>query len=146
METLEKNLWSLLKGKLPPHCHAQRIETGSTGLGIPDVNLCLNGIETWVELKVVKGLRVELSPQQVVWHYRRARALGSSCILARDKFDGKRKGKGDHLYLWAGADAQAVAEQGIDVPALGHWQAPFAWDEVLAAIFSGPSKGARGPK
>jgi len=126
----EKNLWALFKKHLPYEVHSQRIETGGTGLGIPDVNLCGNGMETWVELKVVKGRRVMLSPEQVVWHFRRARAGGSSWILARDKADGVRKGKYDRIYLWPGSAAKDVAEHGIKHPAQV-FEAPFDWPAII---------------
>ena len=116
-------------------CHVQRIETGGTGLGIPDVNMCHGGYECWVELKIVKGKKVLLDTQQVVWHYQRTRSGGRTFILARDKYDKVRKGKADTLYLWNGNVAQQVAEQGIAYPALETLHAPFDWPRVLKALF-----------
>ena len=36
-----------------PQIHLQRIETGMTGAGVPDVNGCAKGKEFWVELKEI---------------------------------------------------------------------------------------------
>tara|TARA_R110000824_G_scaffold92279_1_gene224047 strand:+ start:252 stop:722 length:471 start_codon:yes stop_codon:yes gene_type:complete len=133
--TLEATFWKLLKKHLPITCHTQRIETGSTGLGIPDVNLCWEGTELWIELKIVKGKRVELSPEQCAWHFRRNRAGGKSLIIARDKFDGVRKGKSDVIYIWNSSDVLKVQEQGIDCPVAFKFETPFNWDAIVASIF-----------
>tara|TARA_R110000737_G_scaffold244400_1_gene255305 strand:- start:1223 stop:1666 length:444 start_codon:yes stop_codon:yes gene_type:complete len=132
---LEASFWKLLKSHLPPMCHTQRIETGSTGLGIPDVNLCWEGKELWIELKVVKGKRVDLSPEQCAWHFRRHRAGGKSLIMARDKFDGPRKGKGDVIYIWSSKDVVEIQEKGIECPADFIFHAPFDWKSIIASIF-----------
>ena len=41
----ESQLWTLVKENLPKDAHVQRIETGLTGKGVPDLNYCLNGKE-----------------------------------------------------------------------------------------------------
>ena len=46
----EKNLWALLRDNIK-EVHWQRIETGMTGSGVPDVNGCAKGKEFWIELK-----------------------------------------------------------------------------------------------
>ena len=136
METLEKNLWGLFKKHLPMACHVQRVETGGTGQGIPDVNLCHLGEETWVQLKIVKGKKVMLSPQQVVWHHKRCNAAkGSSWILARDKADGVRKGKYDRLYLWKGGEAAEVFDKGVETPGAEVFNTPFDWPRLMAILF-----------
>lgn len=135
MNTLEKTFWKLLSGHLPVGAHAQRIETGGTGLGIPDVNICFEGVELWWELKIVEGKRVALTPEQVVWHHRRARAGGVSYILARDKVDGARKGKYDRIHLWPGRMAPLVKEQGVAAPSL-MFAAPFDWPTLVAKALS----------
>jgi hypothetical protein len=116
-----------MKSHHPPELDYQRIETGSTGRGIPDVNYCHQGGEFWVELKIVKGRSIDLSPEQVAWHFRRTRAGGKTFIIARDKFDGPRKGKGDIIYIWPGCDVVPLKEKGLDCPGLV-FKAPFDWD------------------
>ena len=135
MKVLEKRLWGLLKSHLPKDCDHQRIETGSTGRGIPDVNLCWVGKEIWVELKIVKGTKVDIMPEQCAWHYRRTRAGGTTWILARDKADGVRKGKYDRIYLWKGEHAQEVLEHGINAGNKITWERPFDWDDIVKVLF-----------
>jgi len=36
----ESQLWTLVKENLPKDAHVQRIETGLTGKGVPDLNYC----------------------------------------------------------------------------------------------------------
>lgn len=135
MQTLEKTLWGLVKSHLPVGCDSQRIETGSTGRGIPDVNLCWMGRDIWVELKIVMGSRVSLRPEQVAWAYRRTKAGGTVWILARDKFDGVRKGKGDRIFIWPGSCAADVLENGIKAEGCYIFDAPFDWDSVMAVLW-----------
>ena len=60
----EKNLWLLMRTNLPS-IHLQRIETGMTGAGVPDVNGCAKGKEFWVELKEIhSGNALTLRPMQ----------------------------------------------------------------------------------
>ena len=136
MNTLEKQLWNLLRGHLPQKAHAQRIETGSTGQGIPDVNICHNGLETWIELKVVKGKKVDLSPEQVSWLYVRNRAGGRVWILARDIADGPRKGKYDRLYLWPGSRAVEIFKKGVAADGSVVWNRPFDWLSITKALLT----------
>ena len=129
----EKTFWSLFKSHIPDGCDIQRIETGSTGRGIPDVNICYRGHECWVELKIIKGKQVGLMPEQVAWHYRRTRAGGSTFVVARDKYDGPRKGKGDTIHIWPGKDIVQLKEIGITCP--GHiFHAPFKWDLIMGVL------------
>ncbi len=138
MNSLEKNLWGLLQSHLPrKKCDYQRIETGSTGRGIPDVNICYKGSEVWIELKIVKGRKVGLTSEQVAWHYRRARAGGVTWILARDKAKGPRKGTYDKLYLWPGSASVAVKQQGILAPCPHIFTRPYEWDEIIKVLFDG---------
>ena len=139
MLSLENTLWALFKKHLPKGCDSQRIETGGTGRGIPDVNLCYQGQEVWVELKVVSGRKINITAEQCAWHYRRVRAGGKTYIVARDKADGVRKGKYDKLYVWSGEHAVAVQESGIAADGCRIYQAPFAWDDIWAHIWPQPA-------
>ena len=63
-----------------PEAHWQRIENaGSLGPGVPDVNCCHRGTETWIELKTAHGLR--LHPSQSVWMRRRVAHGGRVRLL-----------------------------------------------------------------
>ncbi len=57
--------------------HHQRIET-TTGSGIPDFNVCWQGVDFWVESKVNEPL---LRPFQWAWIHRRVQAGGRVLIL-----------------------------------------------------------------
>ncbi len=135
MRTLEKTFWGLVRKHLPTGCDAQRIETGSTGLGIPDVNLCFKGQEIWIELKVVQGYKIDISPQQVAWHFRRWRAGGTTYIMARDKVDGVRKGKFDRIHIWPGQRAPEILEYGVHAEGGFVFTTPFDWDAIVGLIF-----------
>lgn len=135
MEKRESKLWGLFKDHLPVGAHFQRVETGGTGLGIPDVNLCYDGSEIWVELKIISGKRVPLRPEQIAWHYKRFAAGGRTFILARDKFDGPRKGKGDTLYLWPGQLVLELNQKGIETGGGLILPKPFDWPRLMKEIF-----------
>lgn len=110
-----------------PAVHWQAVETGGTGRGIPDLNGCLRGVEFWVELKLVKrGLQVPLTPTQVAWHLRRARAGGRTWLLVRWR---------DRLLLYRGSRAAEVA--GLGVKALPDLDSPchgVPWEKILETM------------
>jgi hypothetical protein len=137
----EKTFWSLLRGHLPKKSHVQRIETGSTGRGIPDVNFCWQGVEVWIELKIVKGRRVELSPEQVAWMFRRARAGGLCWVMARDVADGPRKGKYDRIYLWPGDCAAKVLEEGLAAEGATVFERPYDWPSIMETLLDSRREG-----
>ena len=79
----EKNLWLLLRSNLP-EIHLQRIETGMTGAGVPDVNGCAKGKEFWIELKEIhSGNALTLRPMQISWLAKRASFGGQVFVMAR---------------------------------------------------------------
>ena len=63
-------------------CHASRIEN-AVGVGIPDIHLCLNGQDLWIETKICRTqtYKVPLRGSQFGWHVARARSGGTSYIL-----------------------------------------------------------------
>lgn len=79
----EKQLYARLKA-MEPRAHWQRIETGA-GAGVPDVNVCLNGVEEWLELKIaqLKGdkMKIVLRDSQVGWISRRIKAGGKVLVV-----------------------------------------------------------------
>lgn len=61
-----------------------RLESHATSIGRPDVNLCLmDGIVWDVELKYTDCHTVKIRPAQKMWHSKRGRAGGNSCILTK---------------------------------------------------------------
>lgn len=88
-----------------PEVHWQRIETGGTGLGIPDLNYCCDGVEGWIELKsVASGWQVGLRPEQVAWLARRERAGGRTFVAVR---------RIESIYLYRGTAAAELKVDGL---------------------------------
>jgi len=85
MSNSEKGLWSYLNPKMKEafgtKWHAERIETGATACGQPDVNYCLMGKENNIELKHATATNFcRLRPSQYQWMKRRLRA-GKLCWI-----------------------------------------------------------------
>lgn len=79
----EAQLWQLVKSNFPKGSHVQRIETGGTGRGIPDVNFCHEGKDIWIELKSISGNKLTLTEFQIVWMHKRVTSGGRCFVLAR---------------------------------------------------------------
>ena len=101
---LEKQFWKRLRATLPTGAFCCRIEAGYSTPGTPDIWVCANGVQAWIELKVARGTRVLLTPQQVIWHRACAKAGGRSWIVA---------GAEDLIYLWPGTEAETVKDGGL---------------------------------
>ena len=110
----ESGFYKLLRKHLPRDAHAQRIETGGTGLGIPDLNVCYKGKEAWIELKTTAGNKPKISANQVAWHLKRNRAGGNTFFFVRKKASGPRIGKVDNLYVISGKESIVFGSGGID--------------------------------
>lgn len=77
--------------QLKKDCDITPIET-STSRGVPDLNLCRQGVEIWVELKLFVGGRVLLRPEQYAWGMRRSMHGGRSFVVAWHK--------SEYLMIW----------------------------------------------
>lgn len=75
----ESRFWQLIKPQFNL-CDPQRIEVTS-GRGVPDVNLIINGVEVWLELKVAYKSQFFLRKEQYVWGCRRAKRGGRVFVL-----------------------------------------------------------------
>lgn len=70
-----------------------RIENGA-GAGMPDINICLLGMEAWVESKLDMDRKgVFLRKEQYAWGVRRANAGGTVVVVAWDD-------RNLHYLLW----------------------------------------------
>jgi len=73
---------------------------------MPDVYAIWDGLPIWLELKVIKTDKVNLSPQQVAWHVSHSHAGGLSFILVKAPRHGC-------LFLFEGCHGRSVASEGV---------------------------------
>ena len=126
----QKNLWLLMRSNLP-EIHLQRIETGMTGAGVPDVNGCAKGKEFWVELKEVhSGNKLTLRPMQISWLAKRASHGGQVFVMAR---------KNDIIKLYhvdSLTRVQELMKGGFKSKALLTLEIPYDWKALNTALLS----------
>ena len=81
----EKSFWMQICLYLFPHGHFSRVESGATASGIPDVDYCVNGVESHIELKVCSDTRkgVKLRDTQYRWFRERVEAGGHPVLLLK---------------------------------------------------------------
>lgn len=110
-----------------------RIESGRTSRGIPDAHITDPEFgDCWLELKVARGAKVNITPLQADWLARRARA-GSRCrIVALIDRHGT-----EEIRIWNGLDAHLVGDAGILVPAILDSAAPYDWQRIRFALYHG---------
>tara|TARA_R110000803_G_scaffold46646_1_gene97802 strand:+ start:13413 stop:13802 length:390 start_codon:yes stop_codon:yes gene_type:complete len=126
----EKNLWLLMRKNLPD-MHLQRIETGMTGAGVPDVNGCAKGKEFWVELKEIhSGNKLTLRPMQISWLAKRASHGGQVFVMARKDNEIKLY----HIDSLIGI--QELVETGYKSKALLTLTIPYNWGALNTALLS----------
>lgn len=129
---IDGGLWALLRSHMP-HADWQRIETGGTGRGIPDVNGCLGGTETWLELKATAGWAVAIRPEQVAWAERRTRAGGRVLLVTRRRCTpGPRRKGADEIWIHRATDIRYVSMLGLKAgngprPILMYEGGPQSW-------------------
>ena len=101
----ETLLWNRLKAKIPKHWNTTRIENRYGG-GIPDVHVCAEGSAFWVELKITKGNRVNISSHQVAWNYAYYKSGGVSFFLVHPL-------SSPNLYLFGGDQGRGLVMHGL---------------------------------
>ena len=124
-----------------PEAHWQRVETGMTGAGVPDLNGCWHGIEVWLELKLTAIWAVDISAFQVSWAERRIRHGGRVYVAVRREHPKtKRTEAVDELYLFHGREARYLMDGGIlKATPSGYWPggpALWNWASVRKIIFT----------
>ena len=123
----ESQLWTLVKQHIPKDAHVQRIETGLTGKGGPDLNYCQKGKEIWIELKSIQGNKSQLSPFQIAWIHNRAKAGGNCYVLIR---------KNKEIRLFQPKTLEELQELNWNSePSIGT-TAPYDWPHLFSAIYN----------
>lgn len=140
--SIDGGLRALFK-KHMPYVDFQPIETGGTGLGIPDTNGCFNGVECWIEFKQTEAWNVTVRPGQVGWAERRLRHGGRVYLATRRWHDGGvRKGDSqDELWLHHGRDTRGVSKFGLQKgpPPIVKFEggpAKWKWPIIQLVLFS----------
>ncbi len=114
-----------------PQIHLQRIETGMTGAGVPDVNGCANGKEFWVELKEIhSGNSLTLRPMQISWLAKRASHGGQVFVMAR------KQGEIKLYHIDSLTGIQDLVKEGYKSKALVTLTIPYKWDVLASALLS----------
>ena len=98
-------MWNNLRSKMPKSWNTTRIENRYGG-GIPDVHVCAEGLPFWIELKVTKTNRVNVSAHQVAWNFAYSQSGGVSFFLVAALAS-------SNLYLFDGVHGRGLAEHGL---------------------------------
>ena len=106
--SVDGNLKKLFQSNVPGHWQA--IETIATTGGVPDLNVCRNGREVWVETKQTHAWAVSFRPLQVSWIWSRVREGGNVWVAVRRW---KRQDEADELWLVHGALVRDLASHGL---------------------------------
>lgn len=95
MVVLESQLWRDIRDALPRHIDTTRIENLASA-GIPDVTACRKGVDVWMELKIIKGKRIEVRYSQLNWIRRRTKAGAQNIFVVA------RGVNGGPIKIWTG--------------------------------------------
>ena len=138
----EGEFWQEWKENFPAGPDWQRIESGETASGIPDLNGCHAGVEIWVELKSMeRGLKIPgYTSFQCGWLLRRSRVGGRSYLAVRIQ----KRTWGDGIIIWPGSAAREVMDQGLRAEALSVicMKNGVSWADVSECLF-GPDRDFR---
>lgn len=143
MSKIDGGLSRIIQDKLT-EVDWQRIESGTTGGGIPDLNGCdkATGVELWIELKQTDAWSVKFRPEQVAWVERRCRYNGRVFVATRRRtVAGPRKGEAvDEFWLHRGKDIRSIAIHGLEKaePPLircGGGPSQWWWREIRIVLF-----------
>jgi len=112
----EAGLYKRLKENLP-NSHITRLES-RVGLGIPDCLVALGPQQprfVMIELKVVKGRKLAISPHQIAFHLKHADMKAPTFILVQFHPPGTASSRNAELRLYRGDQAGELALISMDV-------------------------------
>jgi hypothetical protein len=101
--TPESNLWKSVKANAPPKTFLQRVENRHGG-GLPDCFILFAKLPFWVELKVAKSAKLQISAHQVAWHTSFWAHGGLSFFLLKAPSP-------PHFHLFSGSQAIDLAQK-----------------------------------
>lgn len=143
MTKIDGGLRDLFRTKLRQGFHWQAVETGGTGLGIPDSNFCCDFTEGWIEYKQTEGWSVGLRPEQIGWIHRRWRAGGKVWVATRRWHDGgpRRGDPVDQLWITPGGVVRELGSGGLraveeDSTVLEGGPSRWDWERVRGLLLA----------
>ena len=130
----EANFWQSIRTNLPKKCFATRIENKHGG-GVPDVHMVWDGLPFWMELKVAKGNKVNISPHQVAWNMAYYARGGANFFLVK-------RAKERDLLLFRGDQGAALSSCGLSCALGSRFEslAPLFCASLLILLCSIPCK------
>jgi hypothetical protein len=132
---IDGGLRTLFRKHLPHEWDMQAIETGGTGRGIPDLNMCHpDHGEVWVEFKQTSAHATHIRPEQVAWAERRARFGGRVFLVVRRVHS---LTKADQIYIYSAADFRHVAISGTHHPPIYMSEggpSRWSWTKISAIL------------
>lgn len=130
----EHNLWELMRDRMGNRWHASRVESRLTSAGIPDINYCIQGHESHIELKYSDdGSAPKVRSTQTNWFRDRVKAGGRPWVFSLIEV-GDRK-----MYmLHKGDDMTRLArsKSTIEWANMSYclWHGAMDWDEFTIII------------
>ena len=103
---------------------AIRIET-DTMSGVPDWNVCYEGMEYWLEAKIAVGQRVAVRPEQVAWALRREAHGGRVYMCVRTA---RRTFFDPEVLIYEASQFQEVRDFGTSTTPLNYVSYPIDWE------------------
>jgi len=100
----EVEIWKKIKFTWARRADCVRIENVAS-FGLADINCCVNGLEFWLELKVIRSGKSKIQSSQIAWIAKRLSHGGRVYIYAVDNatlngylYDAKSLYKADVLF------------------------------------------------
>ena len=99
-----------------------RIEN-SVGNGMSDVSACCDGVERWLELKIMHGNQLKFQPSQVAW-ITRAQAVGRVVLVVARK--------NNLVLVYPGSVCRRSSAPGDPIAS---FSVPVSWEKLKQVIF-----------
>lgn len=127
-QTPEQALYQKLRDKLEGDiCRIENV----AGNGLPDLNICYNGIEIWVELKALNHNKVLLRPEQYAWAKRRANHGGSCYVL---NYDPGNPIVSVCIWAFPNIDIQPAGKY-VRITSVAHFSCDMVGRQLMKALF-----------
>lgn len=128
----ESKLWHNIRDNLP-QVQWTRFENWAVP-GVPDVHGIDQGVNIFIELKITKNNRINLSPFQIAWNYKHSLKGGRAFIIA------EALGLGA-LCVFPSSIVHSIASIGLDARPIYTYTRPLepgTWQDLHQLLFHCP--------